>query len=112
MGWFSAPALLQTSFHQPLLLALECTALPCMVALYCLAPSCCTTPRKSSTRQRTILPTMVRLPLTQSTPLSASTWTPSTSSSGLQCYSLGVATGGSNEFVRKKTSLHIPTLIW
>merc|ERR1712192_222480 len=100
-GWSSAQALLQTSFHPPPLLALACTALPCMAALSCLAPSCCTTPRKLSTRQRTILPTMGLLHLTPSMPPSAFIWTPSTSSSGLQCYSLGVATGGSNQFVEK-----------
>ena len=54
------------------------------ICLDSLAPSCCTTPRKLSTKQRTILPTMGHRPSTQSTPPSASTWTLSTSSSGLQ----------------------------
>merc|ERR1711974_202160 len=82
--WFSAQALHPTSFHPPLPWGLECIALLCMVDLFCLALSCCTTPRKSSTRQRTTLPTIALLPTTQTTPPSAYTWTPSTSSSGLQ----------------------------
>merc|ERR1740137_477532 len=65
-------------------LGLACTAWPCTGASSSLEPSSSMTLRRLSTRQRGILQDMELLLLTLLMPASASTWTPSTSSSGLR----------------------------